>query len=82
MELWEAQAAVNGLPYRDRYVLDALRLIATLQFWSWSSGNVSPTDLIRYPWDDEADFVSDMDDEFDRDALLDRSEGYLSNISE
>lgn len=80
MELWEAQVAIGGLPYRDRYVLDALRLYTAIQINGLSTQQVQPTDLMRYPWDDECSDEIDNYDDFDREALLERSVGYLDGM--
>lgn len=70
MELWEAQVAVSGAIYGDMHLLEALRVQSFLTASQWG-GEVSMSDIARYPWDDINEPEEESD--FDFDAMVEAS---------
>lgn len=53
MEVWEAVKMYEGLIYRDRHLLDALRLNTLMSVLPHTTQQMGLTDVVTYPWDDE-----------------------------
>lgn len=63
MALWEVPWLVRGLSYQGLYLREGQRLTAWAALAPWSKPYITPTDLVRYPWDAESDTEAWEDDQ-------------------
>lgn len=78
MKTYEATEILGSIQYRDRDNKDMARMIAQIIAQVNSKNAVKPTDIVKFPWDDDKPVAVVTDEE--REQLAKRAEAIKKQL--
>lgn len=80
MEFYEIDAILGSLEYRHRNSWEQTRMICYILAQSNSTKSIKPTDIIRFPWDDDKPQTGDtLINTEDIERLKKKAEQYIKS---
>lgn len=79
MEFYEIDAILNSMQYRHRQSWEQTRMICYVLAQSNSTKSIKPTDIIRFPWDDDSEPADTCVNSEDIERLKKKAEQYIKS---
>lgn len=79
MAFYEIDAILKTLQYRHRNSWEQTRMICYVLAQSNSTKKIKPTDIIRFPWDDDSKSIDTLVSAEDIERLKKKAEQYIKS---